>query len=296
MAVVWLLALAGSDATAASPRFLIAGDGHLVLRHAHHKGRLDVVYRDVDGHYDPQALRQIRKFFRSNGDGREGEISLRLIELLGWVQTRHRPRRMTLMSGYRSPQHNAGIRAAGARAANASLHTEGLAADIRLGGVDVRRIWLDLREHATGGAGYYRSDAFLHVDTGPARFWEEGTSRVDEDLSGGNARVFARTEFDRYQPGERVSLRLHSVTSTPLRVARVASLRGTEPSVEVAVQAGRGAQDDGECIALADDADAYEVYVPAPSRPGAVVVRLSTCTPRVGRTPEVIDSNPIEAR
>jgi len=37
----------------------------------------------------------------------------------------------------------------------------------------------------------------VHVDVGKPRFWEAATSRADEDLSGGNARVFARTDFDR---------------------------------------------------------------------------------------------------
>lgn len=289
--------LAGGAATAAPElRFVHAGNGRLQLRHAHHKGRLDVVYRRADGSYDPQALLQIRRFLRSRGDGREGEVALRLVELLSWMQSRFRPRSMTLMSGYRSPQHNAGIRAAGARAAKASLHTEGLAADVQLTGVDLRRTWLDLREQETGGAGYYRSGAFLHVDTGPVRFWEEDTSRVDEDLSGGNARVFARTDFDRYVPGDDIVIRMHSVTMLPLRLARVATLSGDHGVVEVSLQGGRGTRDDGDCLVLADDTAAYELHARAGREPRRGVLRLATCTPRLGRTPETIETNRIEIR
>ena len=39
--------------------------------------------------------------------------------------------------------------------------------------------------------GYYAKQGFMHVDVGKPRFWEATTSRTDEDLSGGNARVFA---------------------------------------------------------------------------------------------------------
>ena len=121
-----------------APRFFFAGNGHLKLSHAHFGTTLDVRYRRADGSYDPDALRQIQHFFRSREDGREGAISLRLIELLAYVQDHFHPRQMTLLSGYRSPEFNEDLRAAGGQAAQTSLHTQGLAADVTLTGVDLR--------------------------------------------------------------------------------------------------------------------------------------------------------------
>lgn len=48
---------------------------------------------------------------------------------------------------------------------------KGRAIDIRLSDLrtkDLRDIALDLR---TGGVGYYRKSDFVHLDTGPVRFW-----------------------------------------------------------------------------------------------------------------------------
>src|SRR3989449_9135716 len=72
------------------------------------------------------------------------------------------------------------------------------------------------------GAGYYAKEGFLHLDVGQPRFWEPATSRVEENLSAGNARLFARTEFDRYAKGEEIVVTLHAMTVPPVRVGREA--------------------------------------------------------------------------
>lgn len=275
------------------PPFRLMGNGYLKLREAQAKSVVDIRYRDALGNYDTAALRRIRHLFRSHSDQREGDISLRLVELLGFVQDHFHPSAMTLVSGYRSPQHNAGIRAAGAQAAKASLHTEGLAADVKLSGINLSELWLQLRELRVGGVGYYRSGAFLHIDTGPPRFWEESTSRVSEDLSGGNARVFARTEFDRYADLVGASLKLHSVTAFPLRVAKRATWDGS-PGASVQLAAGVGTKQNGDCIEIAAYAPAYVLHITDAPANGRGRLLLHTCEPRVGKTPPEIESNPVE--
>src|SRR5262249_27499355 len=135
---------------------------------------------------------------RSRSDGKSTAISLRLIELIDFVEDRYRPSRLTLVSGYRSPALNQALRAGGRRVAEASLHTEGLAVDLQPGGVDLPRLWRELRELDAGGVGLYEADGFLHLDSGPPRFWEAATSGVEKNRSADNARLFARTDFDRY--------------------------------------------------------------------------------------------------
>src|SRR5207244_338525 len=110
-----------------------------------------------------------------------------------------------------------------------NAHTdERAAARYRLadGTSDLAKLWQRLRALDCCGAGYYRKEGFLHVDVGRPRFWEATTSRVDENLSAGNARMFARTEFDRYAAGEQIAVTLHALTVPPIRVARVAKLLG----------------------------------------------------------------------
>ena len=283
----------------APPRFFFAGNGHLKLSHAHFGSTLDVRYRRADGSYDPDALRQIQHFFRSREDGREGAISLRLIELLAYVQDHFHPRQMTLLSGYRSPEFNADLRAAGGQAAQTSLHTQGLAADVTLTGVDMRRLWRQLRELRTGGAGFYRKGNFLHLDTGPPRFWEETTSRVSENLSAGNARIFLRTDFDRYPTVEGAVCSVYSVTAFPLLVAPQARIAGAGADATVMLEpVGNGIERRDGCLAITRPAEAYQLRVagaaPAVRRGERLHVVLSTCEPRIERTPAEIDSNPIE--
>jgi uncharacterized protein YcbK (DUF882 family) len=294
----FVVALAAVGSPAEPPRFFFAGNGRLQLHHGHFNTTLDVRYRHADGSYNDTALAEIRRFFRSREDGREGDVSLRLVELLSFVQSRFHPRQMTLMSGYRSPTFNADIRAAGGKAAQASLHTEGLAADVAFAGLDLRRLWLQLRELQVGGAGYYRTGKFLHLDTGKPRFWEETTSRVDENLAAGNARAFVRTDFDRYTDLDGALVNLHSVTRFPLAVRTEARLAGPDGTRTVRLAAARGTQLDGECIVLPEYADAYQFRVaatgePAPG-PGTWRVVLSTCEPRTERTPPEVESNPLE--
>jgi uncharacterized protein YcbK (DUF882 family) len=285
------------------PRFFFAGNGRLRLSHAHFGTTLDVRYRRSDGTYDPDALRQIQHFFRSREDGREGAISLRLIELLAYVEDHFHPKQMTLLSGYRSPEFNEDLRAAGGQAAQTSLHTQGLAADVTMTGVNLRRVWLQLRELRTGGAGYYRKGNFLHIDTGPPRFWEETTSRVSENLSAGNARIFLRTDFDRYAGINGAVCRLYSVNAFPLSIAARAQVVGPRGGSTVTLEPmGSGVERRDGCLAITAPADAYQFRVVG-AEPEAELksderphIRLTTCEPRVERTPMEVESNPIEVK
>lgn len=277
----------------AGSRFFVSGDGELDLYNGHFDEHLTVRYRDADGRYDAGALARLERFFRSRTDGRQEPVSLRLVELIDYVEDRYRPRRLTLISGYRSPNLNDLLRTAGGRVAKGSLHTEGLAADLQPDGLRLRRLWLDLREQRVGGVGLYERDGFLHLDAGRPRFWEAATSGTEQNLSAENARVFARTEFDRYDDLDGAVIRLHAITALPLRIKREARMGRTLLRV---VAAGGELSDDGECWVIAQPARRYELRIATAAPPPArrAPIRLFTCTPRVGATPEEILTNPVE--
>lgn len=288
-------------AAAAPARFFFAGDGHLALRHAYFDTTLDVRYRHRDGTYDAAALQQIEHFFRSREDGKEAPVSLRLIELLSYVQEHYHPRQMILLSGFRSPEFNLDLHNAGRATALASLHTEAMAADIMFVGLDMGRLWRHLRDLSTGGVGYYRANKFLHVDTGPPRFWEASTSRVTENLSADNARIFLRSDFDRYSRVEGAVCSLHSVTAFPIYIAGQAEFIGPAGKQTVALRplSGAKAREDG-CFAVEPPADTHQFRISGGGEVGAAAssahIILSTCEPRIGKTPVQIESNRIEVQ
>jgi len=275
-------------------RYFRAGDGDLAIKSPGLGERASVVYRLPDGTYDEAALARVQRVFRSKGDGKQGEIDLRLVELLAWLQGRTGVGELSLISGYRSPAYNERLRRNGVQAASASLHTQGMAADVAFPQKGLRPLWLQVRELECCGAGYYASPGFLHVDTGQPRFWEAATSKVGEDLSGGNARLFARTEFDRYQAGEGIEVRLRSLTAPPVRL---------KPIVRAVADGNGGGTREARIDRPLAGADGC-VEVDAVTR---LLVRevpalelghleLDVCEPRPERTPAVVTSNPIAVR
>jgi uncharacterized protein YcbK (DUF882 family) len=303
------------------PRFFLSGDGLLAVKNAHSGEARRVRFRDRSGSYSASALSELASLFRSRGDDRTAPLSLRLVELLDYLEDRVKPSELLLMSGFRSSEYNAEIRDRGGQAAKSSLHTEGLAADVRFVGVEQRGLWNKVRALDCCGAGYYATGHFLHLDIGRPRFWEETTSRVGENLSAGNARVFARTDFDRYATLEAAVVSLHAVTLHPLRIRRRAELlpeplaeeRGERGlSLVLAARSGRTLEVLDDCFVLrAPPAEPPERFVltgegaesPGPKagehgRGGAGRLKgrivLETCKPRLEATPERIETNPIE--
>ena len=279
-------------------RFFFSGDGTLTLQNAHNGERIKAHYRRADGSYDPKVLADLRHFLRSRGDNREGDLSLRLIEQLDYIEDLARPRRLLLDSGYRSPDYNGEIRARGGRVASTSLHTQGLAADLQFVGENTRRLWQRIRATGCCGVGYYKDGNFLHIDVGPPRFWEAATSKVDQNLSEGNARVFARTDFDRYQQLDGAVVQLYSVTAFPLRVAATAQVIGGPQPTEAKLAPAGDVEADGACLRIdGGNQNRFRITgsgaIPTGRR---VHLQLSTCVPRIERTPEQIETNEFEVQ
>ena len=281
--VVWATAAAGFD------RFFIMGDGRLSLVNAHTDARVDVRYRRADGTYDEAAVGQIRRAFRSVGDEGQGKASLRLIEILSKLQKDTGVRPLTLMSGYRLPTYNEALRASGARAAGGSLHTEGLAADVAFPRKILKPLWMKVRAMDCCGAGYYAKEGFLHIDVGRPRFWEPATSRVEENLSAGNALVFARTEYDRYRIDERISISIHAVTVPPLLLAEFAA---TEPATKATLRLTAPGERADHCVAV--DATGAMVELNGQLPEGRRRLVLTTCNAESQAAPRLVATNAFE--
>lgn len=203
-------------------RFYLSGDGAVTLQNAKTGAGGKIVYQK-EGTYPPAVVNEINKIFGIPGRSSEN-ISLRLIAILDYLQDRLKGGNIQILSGYRSPTYNEGLRKKGKLAASTSLHIEGMAADIEMERVDGKRLWEFVRSLNCCGAGYYHGKG-IHIDTGPTRFWDEKTTKVKENLGGHNKLILLRTDQDIYFPGEKVALSLGRITDYPIFIDPQAFLK-----------------------------------------------------------------------
>ena len=125
-----------------------------------------------DGTYRREALNQLNHFLRDSQTGEQTEMDPLLFDVLwhteeitGFHGT------VDVLSGYRSPEHNAWLASVSRGVAQDSQHMNGNAMDIRFPGVPVFKIRQAARSLQLGGVGFYPRSGFVHLDTGPIRYW-----------------------------------------------------------------------------------------------------------------------------
>jgi len=141
------------------------------LLHTHTGERLSETYFDSSG-YVSESLGRINRFLRDFRTEEVHAIDVRVLDILHDLQsTIGHDAPYEVISGYRSPQTNAALRRNSSGVAEHSFHMQGRAIDVRLSGYSTR----DLHQHALalarGGVGFYPRSDFVHLDSGPVRFW-----------------------------------------------------------------------------------------------------------------------------
>lgn len=132
---------------------------------------LDIIYW-IDGKYIPESLAEINHFFRDWRNNQVHAIDTRTIDFLTATRNILRVSEpYMLLSGYRSPQTNAMLRAQSRNVARESLHLHGRAADVRLRSRSVGQIAQAAMASSAGGVGRYSRSDFVHFDSGAARSW-----------------------------------------------------------------------------------------------------------------------------
>jgi uncharacterized protein YcbK (DUF882 family) len=268
-------------------RYFLSGDGIVSFDNEKTGQSVRIRYRLQDGTYPEAAAQRIDRLF-GIPSGSDEHISLRLVSLLDYIEDRYR-RPIDLLSGYRSPDYNQSLRARGRLAARASLHMEGMAADIDLGKDLAPRVFEVIKALDCCGIGYYHGES-VHVDTGPPRFWDETTSKVQTDISAHNKRIMVRTDRDIYLPGETVTLRLARITDYPLGLAPTLTLvRDGRSLGAFSVDGNRGA-----CLPVDDQSErTWPWTIPQSfSVRGRVELRLHFCDKPFPEMPDFVDSNP----
>ena len=132
-------------------------------------------FKDVyftGGEYVQDALDEINQLMRDNKNGEIHLIDPNLLDILFNISRKTRcTSPLSIISGYRSPSTNAWLRKRSRRVARKSLHLSGKAADIRIYGIRTSSLKRAAVSIKGGGVGYYPRSHFIHVDTGPVRYW-----------------------------------------------------------------------------------------------------------------------------
>ncbi len=125
-----------------------------------------------DGRYDREALRRLDHVFRDLSRAETTPMDPRLFDVMSAVAHQvDSDETYEVISGYRTPETNAGNASRSRRVSRVSLHMSGMAADCRLpgrSGFQLARIAGDM---GLGGVGLYQRDGFVHLDCGPVRRW-----------------------------------------------------------------------------------------------------------------------------
>ena len=125
-----------------------------------------------NGTYHRDALDKLNHFLRDVKTGEQTEMDPLLFDVL-WqtMQITGFNGTVEVLSGYRSPETNAWLASVSAGVARDSQHMNGNAMDIRFPGVPVYKMRQAARSLQMGGVGYYPRSGFVHIDTGPVRYW-----------------------------------------------------------------------------------------------------------------------------
>lgn len=213
-----------SEECEAMGRYFFSGDGEITIYGEGKDEFFSGAYRNGPGSYDKKALNEICHIFGAPCDPSPMGLSLRLIEFIDYLEDHlNKGAKITIISGYRNPEYNTMLREKGKLAAKASLHQYGMAADLKIQGVKAEALWHYVRSLKFGGTGYYHGNT-VHIDVGPARFWDETTSGVGTGISDGNKLIGIITDYDVYRPGMTVILRFIRMTAFPIRVTSEFSL------------------------------------------------------------------------
>ena len=295
---LWVLALllvpttlTAEEKKLLTDRYFLSGDGTVALTNPKTNSSARVRYRSSEGTYPVEARQQIDQLFGVSDDSGD-HISLRLISALDFIEDRF-VLPIVLISGYRSQEYNDNLRAKGGGAARASLHIEGMAADIQVRKSLAAKIWGVVKEMGCCGIGFYGGDS-VHIDTGPARYWTQATSKVRTNVSENNKSIMVRTDQDIYLPGEKIEVKLARVTAYPVSVIPTFSISASGESFrEFAFD-----EQNGTCIVVRDATERAFIWTIPQDFPseGKIHIQLRFCDKQFAEMPDQIQSNVIEVR
>ncbi len=296
LGVAALLLLLGNESL---QNAIAEGDTRTLSFHHIHTGEDVTVTFKRNGRYDDAALKKLDWLMRDWRRDESIKMDPHLFDLL-WEAYRavEAKEPIRIISGYRSPQTNAMLRARSSGVAQFSQHTHGQAMDFFIPGVpleELRNIGLRMQR---GGVGFYPASGspFVHLDTGSVRHWPRMThdqlvklfpdGRTVHTSSDGQplaGYALALADIERRggsaSPAALAAARIDGVNGNEDVTASVAAKRSGGKRNVFAKMFGFGKDED-------EDADAAVAPPPSPRTP-AVTARAAVPPPVPIRTVKV---------
>lgn len=170
-ACVAATAMMGTPGMAQAAKGSFYSSRKLALHNLHTEEKLALTYFDR-GRYVSSAVHDLSYLLRDHRSGDSHAMDPELFDLLDDLQASLGGNKtFQVISGYRSPATNHMLNKTSSGVAKKSYHMQGKAIDIRVVGVDSRKVQKAAIELARGGVGYYRRSDFVHIDTGNIRHW-----------------------------------------------------------------------------------------------------------------------------
>jgi uncharacterized protein YcbK (DUF882 family) len=120
---------------------------------------------------EPPTQVELDDFLRDHYTNKTTHMDPKLAAfVLGAAASFHREV-VDIVSGFRHPKYNLILRKKGHQVARDSQHTHGNAIDFFLPDVTTEQLHAWAKAQHAGGVGLYLASGFVHMDTGPIRFW-----------------------------------------------------------------------------------------------------------------------------
>jgi len=114
---------------------------------------------------------QVNRLLRDHFTNEAMPMDTKLIGVVMSAAKQFKSDFVQIVSGFRHPKYNLMLRKKGRQVARDSQHTHGTAVDFTIPRVSIQKLHDWAKAQKLGGVGLYLSSGFVHMDTGPIRFW-----------------------------------------------------------------------------------------------------------------------------
>ncbi|PIE83345.1 MAG: hypothetical protein CSA09_02430 [Candidatus Contendobacter odensis] len=169
------LAMGGVSALALAPGLTqgtVFQDRRIQFYNTHTGEAVSKVYWTPRDGYVRESISEISWSLRDHHNNKVMLFDPNVLDQLYALQTQFGlSQPMHIVSAYRSPSTNRKLRARNRKVARNSFHMKAMALDIRIPNRRVSELYRAARSLGAGGVGYYPRSNFIHIDSGPIRYW-----------------------------------------------------------------------------------------------------------------------------